>query len=79
MKRGSHEAGARSQRLVALCGAGILLFNFPLLTLWKGDVFGLPLLPLALFGIWVLLIVTLALLSDGRRPPAGPGRDGPPP
>lgn len=79
MKRGSHEAGARSQRLVALCGAGILLFNFPLLGLWKGDVFGLPLLPVALFGIWFLLIAALALLADRRPPPAGRGPDGSPP
>ncbi len=56
------------QRLLALFGAGMLLFNFPLLKLWliDGTVFGLPLLPVALFGAWVLLIAVLALLMETR-------------
>ena len=48
----------RAQRLLALFAAGWLLFNFPLLALWDRDatVFGLPLLPAALFAVWALLI-----------------------
>lgn len=64
-----------TQRLLALFGAGLLLLNFPLLRLWLGDpsaapaaasgtVLGLPLLPLALFVVWVLLIGVLALLME---------------
>ncbi len=75
MKHADPGSGTRSQRLLALCGAGSLVFNFPLLTLWKGDLFGLPLLPVALFGLWVGLILLLALISDGRS--SGPDR--PPP
>ncbi len=45
------------QRLLALFVAGGLLFNFPLLRLWSGDVFGL-------FVVWALLIGLLALLME---------------
>ena len=50
------------QRLLALFAAGALLFNFPLLTLWDRDatLAGVPLLPLALFIAWALLIALLA-------------------
>lgn len=60
-----------TQRLLALFAAGMLLLNFPLLRLWLGTpaatggaLHGLPLLPLALFVIWGLLIVALALLME---------------
>ena len=55
------------QRLVALfCGA-LLLLNYPLLALWDRDatVWGLPLFPLALFGLWAVLIAALAWLLEG--------------
>lgn len=56
------------QRLLALFGTGVLLFNFPLLKLWLTDatVFGWPLLPVALFGAWALLIGVLAWLMENR-------------
>ena len=55
-----------AQRLLALFGAGWLLFNFPLLKLWLSEatVFGWPLLPLALFGAWALLIAVLAWMME---------------
>ena len=58
--------GLRSQRLLALFGAGVLLFNFPLLALWDRDalLFGVPLFPAALFIIWALLIGLLALIVE---------------
>jgi hypothetical protein len=57
------------QRLLALFAAGLLLFNFPLLKLWLADarVLGLPLLPVALFTAWALLIGLLAWWLEGRR------------
>ena len=57
-----------TQRLLALFGAGALLFNFPLLKLWLSEhtVFGLPLLPVALFSAWALLIALLAWLMESR-------------
>ncbi len=56
------------QRLLALFAAGLLLFNFPLLKLWLNNstVLGLPLLPVALFGAWALLLVVLAWLMEKR-------------
>jgi len=54
------------QRLAALFAAGLLLLNFPLLALWDHPhtVLGLPLFPLALFGVWALLIGLLAWLLE---------------
>jgi hypothetical protein len=54
--------------LLALFAAGVLLFNFPLLKLWLSDatVFGLPLLPVALFGAWAVLIAVLAWLMESK-------------
>jgi hypothetical protein len=58
--------GLRSQRLLALFFAGLGLFNFPLLALWDRDalVFGVPLFPAALFALWALLIVLLAVIVE---------------
>jgi hypothetical protein len=58
----------RSQRLLALCGLGWLLLNFPLLTLWDRGVLvaGLPLLPLALFVGWAALIGTAAWICEAE-------------
>ena len=58
MQRRQGTAGRiEEQRLLALFVAGGLLFNFPLLRLWSGDVFGL-------FVVWALLIGLLALLME---------------
>jgi hypothetical protein len=56
----------RGPRLIGLFVAGGLLLNFPLLSLFDRDlrVFGLPLLPLAMFILWALLIGVLALISE---------------
>jgi hypothetical protein len=54
------------QRLAGLFAAALLLFNFPLLTLWDREalVFGVPLFPLALFVVWGLLFAVLAWLME---------------
>jgi hypothetical protein len=70
--------GLTTQRLLALFAAGALLFNYPLLRLFDQDarLFGLPLLPAALFIAWVVLIALLAwLLERGADDDAdaGPG------
>jgi hypothetical protein len=56
----------RNQRLIALFAAGWGLLNFPLLTLWdRGiSVAGIPLLPLALFVGWALLIGAAAWVAE---------------
>ena len=58
--------GLVAQRLAALFVAALLLLNFPLLALWNHDVrvWGLPLFPLALFGIWALLIGAVAWIVE---------------
>ena len=55
-----------TQRLLALFAVGWLLWDFPLLRLWMSEatVFGLPLLPVALFGVWTLLLALLARLME---------------
>jgi len=60
----------RNQRLLALFAAGWLLLNFPLLTLWDRDltVWGLPLMPAALFAGWALLIAAAAWVSEAGSP-----------
>jgi hypothetical protein len=59
-------ASLRNQRLLALFAAGWLLLNFPLLTLWDRGVTvaGVPLMPAALFGGWVLLIGIAAWIVE---------------
>lgn len=56
----------RRQRLFALFAAGWLLLNFPLLTLWDRDVsvWGVPLMPAALFSGWAALIAAAAWISE---------------
>ena len=63
--------GLRVQRLLALFASGWLLLNFPLLTLWDRDasLFGLPLLPLAVFAGWALLIAVAAWISESGDDP----------
>ena len=69
--------GLGSQRLVALFGVGVLLFNFPLLALWDRNamLFGVPLFPAALFIIWGLLIGALGWLVE--HPSDGDAADAP--
>ena len=67
--------GLVAQRLVALFVAALLLFNFPLLALWDHDVrvWGLPLFPLALFVIWLALIVAVAWIGESGGAEGAPG------
>ena len=62
--------GPNTQVLLALFAAGMVLLNFPLLIVFDRDttILGLPLLPVALFAIWALLIGLLAWAIE-RRPP----------
>ena len=56
----------RAQRLVAVFFAGWALLSFPLLALWDHDatLFGLPLLPTMLFGVWALQIAAVAIIVE---------------
>ena len=63
MKR---DRGPSTQRLLALWAVAMVLFNFPMLIVWDQPitVAGLPLLPVALFTIWAVLIAVLAWISE---------------
>jgi hypothetical protein len=56
----------RSQRLVALCMLGLLLFNYPILALFNvsGTFFGIPILYAYIFIAWAALIALMALVVD---------------
>jgi hypothetical protein len=85
VRRALEEQGPRHEILLALCCAGLVLFNFPMLILWDRDstVFGLPSLPVALFAIWAALIGVLAWASErwadrgGANDDAGPSDPSP--
>ena len=56
----------RSQRFVALCMLGLLLFNYPILALFNvsGTFFGIPILYAYIFIAWAALIALMALVAD---------------
>jgi len=64
--------GLGPPRLRALFCAALALFNFPLLALWDRDalLLGVPLFPAALFLLWALIILALAVIveSAGEEP-----------
>jgi hypothetical protein len=55
----------KNKRLVALFLFGIVLLNYPILSLFNLNilVFGLPLQFIYIFGIWGLLILLAALVT----------------
>ena len=57
---------SKGQRFVALCMLGLLLFNYPILTLFNvsGTVFGVPVLYAYIFIAWASLIALMALLAE---------------
>ena len=60
------EFDVRSQRLVALCLLGILLFSYPLLAVFnvQGSVLGIPVLYAYFFIAWAALIALMALVVE---------------
>ena len=60
------EFETRSERLVALCLLGFLLFNYPLLAVFnvQATVFGIPVLYAYVFLVWALLIALMALVIE---------------
>ena len=57
---------SRGQRFVALCMLGLLLFNYPILTLFNvsGTLFGVPVLYAYIFIAWTGLIALMAYLAE---------------
>src|SRR5690606_41513020 len=58
--------GLAGQRLVAVFLAGMLLLNYPILSLFDrpASLFGLPLLHVYLFSVWLGLIVAVAWIVE---------------
>jgi hypothetical protein len=56
----------KSQRLVALCMLGMVLFNFPILALFNvpGTLLGVPALYAYIFIAWAALIGLMALVAE---------------
>ena len=56
----------KSQRFVALCMLGMVLFNFPILALFnvQATLFGVPLLYAYIFMAWAALIALMALTAE---------------
>jgi hypothetical protein len=58
----------RGERLIGLLIAGIVLLNFPLLSVFSVNrmIFGIPVLYLYLFVVWVLIIIITRIVLRGR-------------
>ena len=59
---------SRSQRFVALCMLGVLLFNYPVLALFNvaGAIFGIPVLYAYIFVAWAALIALMAFVAESH-------------
>jgi len=57
---------SKGQRFMALCMLGMLLFNYPILSLFNvpGTVFGVPTLYAYIFIAWAALIALMAFLAE---------------
>ena len=57
---------SKSQRFVAVCMLGMVLFNFPILALFNvgGTFFGVPVLYAYIFMAWAALIALMALVAE---------------
>jgi hypothetical protein len=57
---------SKEQRFIALCMLGMLLFNYPILTLFNipGGLFGVPVLYAYIFIAWAGLIALMAFLAE---------------
>lgn len=57
------------QRLAAVFATGLLLLNFPLVSLWNLNVLvlGVPAFPAALFLLWALLIAVTGWLAEQMK------------
>jgi hypothetical protein len=63
------DPGSRSERFVALCMLGIVLFNYPILALFNvsGTFFGVPVLYAYIFIAWIALIGLMAWVAESGR------------
>ena len=59
------------QRLLVLFAFGVLALNYPLLALFSKTVlwFGIPLLYLYLFVLWLVFIIFIAFVAERKKMP----------
>ena len=60
---------ARRDRLIGLFILALILFNPPILNLFRGTVFGWPALYIYLFVAWALIIAGVAVVVERNAPP----------
>lgn len=74
------EAKRRNERLIVLPLVGVIALNYPLLSLFSRAklLFGVPVLYLYLFAVWLLFILCVAAILEQSPPPPGPGEGEPP-
>ena len=71
---------AISRRLFGLFLLGCILYNFPILSIFNRETFffGIPVLYLYMFAVWLLLIVLIVIVTRFTRfrdgLPSSPGR-----
>ena len=60
------ELESKSQRFVALCMLGMVLFNYPILALFNvpGTLFGVPALYAYVFIAWAALVGLMAYVAE---------------
>jgi hypothetical protein len=63
-------------RLAIVGSLAVLVFNFPILSLYRGHVFSIPVLYMGLFGAWlvVILLARWAAEATTRHAPYGQQR-----
>ncbi len=72
-------SGQLRERMIVLFAVGVLAFNYPILSLFSVDrhLFGVPVLFVYIFSVWLALILLLALIvraapkRPSDRPPSG--------
>jgi hypothetical protein len=58
----------KRQKLLALFFLGFVLLNGPVLTLFNDHaIAGIPLLFVYIFGVWFLLIIAMALITESYK------------
>ena len=59
------------QRLLVLFAFGCLALNYPLLALFSKTIlwYGIPLLYLYLFGLWIIFILFIAIVTERKKLP----------
>jgi Ca2+/Na+ antiporter len=69
------EAKRHKERLIVLPLVGVIALNYPLLSLFSRVklLFGVPVLYLYLFAVWLLFILGVAVILEKSGPPPEPG------